>query len=407
MKQGSGRLRGLAQVRLGFILLVIGVQSLEVSQSFGRLAYTPMWILGPAAIAGLFACLGFSLAVSRVERDSLEFIARSAIRTVPAILFAVIGAFAVLGPLVSSIAVREYFTRGESWAYLLNLALLPRLALPGVFEFNNLTNVVNEITWVLPAFVLTVASAFAVTRRRRNVMLVGGTLTILLAAGLADYAGLLSDPFAFSSTHRFLARSIGAIAAGQFGIGCFLLRDRVAVSLPLAVAAAALVGAIAVFGNRSWAGMFLAQYGIGVICGYFAIYAATLRLPSPAGVSLLAPLFAPLFAFSFPIQQLVIQFGSRDQSGLMNFIIALPLTVLLGLTFEMLIARPLSALLYRHAAMPPPAPLQLANLSPNRNVLRQRLGEQVPTILILMLLITFVLAALALTVFAMQPTSGG
>jgi peptidoglycan/LPS O-acetylase OafA/YrhL len=407
MKQGSGRLRGLAQVRLGLVLIVIGVQSLEVSQSFGRLAYTPLWILGPAAIAGLFACLGFSLAASRDERDGPEFLARSAIRAIPAMLFAMIGAFAVLGPLVSSIPVPEYFTRSESWAYLLNLALLPRSGLPGVFEFNNLANVVNEITWVFPAFVLTVASGYAATGRRRDVMLVGGTFTILLAAGLADYAGLLSDPFALSSTHRFLARSIGAISAGQFGIACFLLRDRIAVSLPLAVAAAALVGAIAVFGDRSWADMLLAQYGIGVVCAYLAIYVATLRLPSPAGVTLLAPLVAPLFAFSFPIQQLVIQFGSRDQSWLMNFIIALPLTVLLGLAFELLIARPLIALLYRHAAMPPPAPLQLANFSPNRNVLRQRLGEQAPTILILMLLITFVLVALALTVFAMQPASGG
>ena len=406
MARGGNQLDGLDQVRLALVLVLIGVQSLEVTQSFTWFAYTPMWILGPAASAGLFAALGLALASSRDRRSSANYMARAAVSAIPAALFAVVAAFGLLGTLLTSLSVRDYLASRESWSYLLNLALLPQATLPGVFEFNNLVNVVNEATWTFPVFILTVATGLGAARRRRSLIIAAGIIILSLAVGFGDYAGLLSDPLGLSGTHRLVARFIGALIAGQIGLAAYQSRDRFTVSLVIASTAAALLGAIAVLGNRSWANLFLAQSAIAVASAYLVIWVSALRLPL-RDISVAArPLLTPLFLFSFPIQQVTVLLGPFEQNGLLNLSLALPLTLMLALAFYLLVSRTLIPRLYPRTVMQPPPPLNVRALASSSSRIRRFAHDQAGNAVVMVILILVVLAALALTVFASQHSPG-
>lgn len=401
MRRDPERLRALDQVRLSLILVLTGVQSLEVSQSFSRLANTPLWILGPAAMTGLFATLGYTQAVSRNQRDVRPFLSRSMIRATPVGIFAILVSFGVLGPLVTTMPIGEYFTRNESWQYLLNLALVPRLALPGVFEFNNLANVVNVVAWTLPAWALTIGVAL-VAKSRRMIVAVG-LAVIILVASLFDFASVLSDPVDSGDLHGLLSFSIGAIIAAEAGAVLHKLRSRLRMPLPLVGAAATILGAVALLGDRSWADQFLPQFAIGTASAVLAISVADVRLPAGQVTRAVKPLFTPIFAFSFPIQQLVILLGPRDQSGLMNVALSLPLIFLMSLSFHLIIGRPLVARFHKPSHNAAQATWGPPSIFHGRKLLREWTVEHGLTIILLAGLIAAVLIALSLTIFAMQP----
>lgn len=56
----------------------------------------------------------------------------------------------MLGPLLTTLSLREYFTNTHTWGYLQNIALHIVFYLPGVFENNHIANAVNGSLWSLP-----------------------------------------------------------------------------------------------------------------------------------------------------------------------------------------------------------------------------------------------------------------
>lgn len=72
------------------------------------------------------------------------------LRIIPALFVVVILSIFLLGPLVTKVTLREYFSSRETYFYLKNIFLNINYYLPGVFENNPHPKAVNGSLWSLP-----------------------------------------------------------------------------------------------------------------------------------------------------------------------------------------------------------------------------------------------------------------
>lgn len=120
------------------------------------------WLtLGPLGVYIFFAISGY-LIVESWERDPnlLRFFARRALRIFPALAVCTFASVFILGPLLTTVSLREYFDSRATWSYLQNIRLFIHFYLPGVFETNRVV-AVNGSLWSLPIeFMLYILVAF-------------------------------------------------------------------------------------------------------------------------------------------------------------------------------------------------------------------------------------------------------
>jgi peptidoglycan/LPS O-acetylase OafA/YrhL len=110
------------------------------------------WVAPGALGVFIFFVISGYLVGQSWERDpdALRFLARRALRIFPALVVLVLVTALVLGPAMTTLSPGEYFRHTLFRQYLANAILLPRYALPGVFEHARVANVVNGSLWSLP-----------------------------------------------------------------------------------------------------------------------------------------------------------------------------------------------------------------------------------------------------------------
>lgn len=110
------------------------------------------WLpLGPLGVYIFFTISGFLVSQSW-DRDPhlLRFFQRRLLRILPGLAVCTILSVLVLGPLLTTLPLKDYFTHKHTWGYLQNIALHVVYYLPGVFEHNRVANAVNGSLWSLP-----------------------------------------------------------------------------------------------------------------------------------------------------------------------------------------------------------------------------------------------------------------
>lgn len=102
-------------------------------------------------VAVFFAIGGYLITKSWMRRPVFkEYIVKRIFRIFPALIACVLLTVFVVGPLMTSIPLREYFSSLLTWKYLLNGVLYINHLLPGVFENNIASTAVNGSLWCLP-----------------------------------------------------------------------------------------------------------------------------------------------------------------------------------------------------------------------------------------------------------------
>lgn len=105
---------------------------------------------GGFAVSLFFFASGFYVTKGLLKRrKGILYLKNRLFRIYPAFIVVVIVTAFILGPTVSSFSVYEYFKFKEVYTYLLYLFMIPRYALPGVFETNPYAGVVNGSLWTL------------------------------------------------------------------------------------------------------------------------------------------------------------------------------------------------------------------------------------------------------------------
>ncbi len=112
------------------------------------LSWLPM---GPLGVFIFFTISGFLITASWDKDPHLvRFLARRCLRIFPALIVCILLSVFVLGPLLTSLSLKEYFANQHTWGYLRNIFLYISYYLPGVFESNRVPNAVNGSLWTLP-----------------------------------------------------------------------------------------------------------------------------------------------------------------------------------------------------------------------------------------------------------------
>jgi peptidoglycan/LPS O-acetylase OafA/YrhL len=139
------RLLAASMVVLGHGFVLAGGQA-------PALLGTPVHVL---AVRVFFVVSGY-LVCGSWQRDPHwpRFLLRRALRIMPGLVAVVLLAALGLGPLLTSLPLHDYLRHPQTAAYLWNLVLAPRFALPGVFDDGRPFTAVNGALWSLPVEVV-------------------------------------------------------------------------------------------------------------------------------------------------------------------------------------------------------------------------------------------------------------
>lgn len=286
--------------------------------------------LGAVAVAMFFAMSGFLVARSFDRGAGIAAFVRSrALRIVPAFAVAVAYAALVLGPLVTTLPLRDYLGDRQTWFYVRStLSLFGRTDhLPGVFVDNPYRAAVNGSLWTVALEVfcygaLAVAGTLGVLRRPRVALAVA--VGIVIAFALAPSLVRLLPRADAASTPRMA----GTFAAGVLA---YVWQDRLRLS-PLAALAA--VVAIPWFLARPEGGTFAfgaIAYATIVLAWHPAFDVPAFRRFGDTSYG--------IYVYAFPTQQ-AIAWVTGPMSPWLLFAFAYPAIVALASASWSLVERP-------------------------------------------------------------------
>ncbi|WP_344930813.1 acyltransferase family protein [Saccharopolyspora gregorii] len=315
---------GFAWIRMiGALVVIYGHSSPLVGT--GEL-FPPEWPVQPdeGVLMGFFAMSGFQITESWVrDPHPLRFAAKRVLRLWPPMLTVTLGMALIVGPLVTTLPVREYFAAHDTWGYVVNNAGMLTLqhTLPGVFTANPWPDAVNGSLWTLPMELLAYGGLYALlllgaAKQRWRWLAVAALVALVVwdrhleqIPGAESGGALLSVPV--ESLVAFLV---------AFALGVVLNLYRVPLSPTAALAGLVVLAAMPNSIAASFLMTFVASYAV-VVAGHF--WPSRLTVPGwfvngSYGV----------YVWGFPVQQLLAMAGIANQYVML--LCAAPIAYVLG-----------------------------------------------------------------------------
>jgi peptidoglycan/LPS O-acetylase OafA/YrhL len=175
--------------------------------------------LGTIGVYVFFGISGFLIAQSwTIEPSFWRYLAKRALRIMPALVVVLLFTVLMLGPIFTTVTAGEYFSRADTWTYLLRNSVLTTAGeLPGVFVDNTYPRQVNGSLWTLaPESWAYLGVAFlGVTGVLRRSWVAPAVAALLLAVP-HDPTGLIPWP-----------KEIWLLQAFAIGTCLYLLRERI------------------------------------------------------------------------------------------------------------------------------------------------------------------------------------
>ncbi|MCU1682706.1 MAG: acyltransferase 3 [Amycolatopsis sp.] len=356
-KQHADPNLGFAWLRMiGAITVVVDHSSPLVHPE--RLTIFPAaWHASPGYVAlmGFFAMSGFQIQDSWLRDPSWwRFSARRLLRILPPLVFVLLVSVFVIGPVFTSWSAGDYWSGLQTWRYLVGntVLFLTEHILPGVFFGNPYPWSVNGAIWTLPMEMVGYGIVLAVG----VVIALGVSRWVLLPlfAALVVADGFMQATFGYQGNAGALAHvPTGSLVAFMvpFAIGVILrtFRDRIRF---LPIPALILFAAWLVLHQTP-----LDRYLLAASASYGAIVLAHHWPKRLEGTDRWVVGSYGLYIWGFPVQQMIIYAGVRNQWLLM--LCAVPAAYACGLFSWNFIEKPTQRL-RRFLPTPKPAAKVLA-----------------------------------------------
>jgi peptidoglycan/LPS O-acetylase OafA/YrhL len=232
---------GFDYLRIVLAALVVAWHSMQLS--YGDAYYRAFWQSPwrPAAffvIPCFFTLSGYLVAGSLDRVKSIfEFVMLRVLRIVPALFVEILLSAFILGPLLTTVPLSQYFSSTELYSYFFNVIGYIHYTLPGMFPYNPYPHIVNAQLWTIPyelqcyiALTLT-AIVWAFWRHSWNKISLGQDRVVFLVLTLGlNFAAVAY--FALAKHHsllRLFEAANGPMLVMQFLTGvCFhLWRDKI------------------------------------------------------------------------------------------------------------------------------------------------------------------------------------
>lgn len=287
---------------------------------------------GSLAVGIFFVYGGFLICKSmcRVKTAKAYFKARIARIFPPLIAVTVVLAF-VAGPILTKLSLGEYFTNTGTYHYLTNGILVLYHNLPGVFTENIYGQAVNGPLWTLPIEFICYIMCYVAYKCRlldKKTMWIG---ILIFTAGCVGAWGL-------SSRIVMLASMIRPMGLFFVGMVYYVYRDRIpmkgwlcALSL-LGMIASAAAGILPVMIFLFFPYFFMyVGFGLKWKCENFAKH---------------GEVSYGMYLCAWPVQQILAQTMAGTDGTMnpyVNFIITVPIAVILGYIIYRLVEKPVMA----------------------------------------------------------------
>ena len=251
-----------------------------------------IWI-GAIAVNGFFAISGFLVAASLVKRGIVDYMISRVLRIFPALIICVSVSVFILGPLLTTLSLNDYFSHPKTWNYLGNAlgVLKMEWVLPGVFTENARPSM-NGSLWTLTVeircYLLLGALTFLGFRSGR---FMGNILVLIIFA-----VGIIS----FESIPLVGVNPKWSRPALYFIIGVLLYLNRDRVYLDYRVALVAAVLAFLSFGENWF------QYVFPPAFIYLIFYLAYATKPLSTD-AVVGDISYGVYIYAWPVQQIVAQ----------------------------------------------------------------------------------------------------
>ncbi|MBZ9794739.1 acyltransferase [Mesorhizobium sp. ES1-4] len=142
---------GFDFLRIALAMSVLFAHSFLIAEG-ERFQYStaPLALMHASIIPMFFALSGFLITGSAMRLRLKDFILNRGMRIVPALAMDIFFAAIVIGPIFTTLSLKEYFSNYEFASYFANILGLIHYVLPGVFENNPFPNTVNGSLWTVP-----------------------------------------------------------------------------------------------------------------------------------------------------------------------------------------------------------------------------------------------------------------
>jgi peptidoglycan/LPS O-acetylase OafA/YrhL len=274
-------------------------------------------IFGVVGVFVFFVISGFLVTMSFEQTGSLpRYAAKRALRIYPGLIACLLVTALLLGPAISALPVRAYFSDPGTWHYVAENALLnaDENSLPGVrFSGFDARSVVDGPLWTLPCEVLMYGIVAALGWARH--------LTLPVIAGLV-VVGMVCIGFDTTSSGYFLGDAGWLLGFFAAGMALYRLKDR-GIFHP-AVALAAALGLVL----TAWLGGFILLFPI--FGGYLVIFLALERRLPVVPAAGWGDLSYGLYIYGWPVEQLVVWLNGGAAPWWLVFAAALPASAALA-----------------------------------------------------------------------------
>jgi peptidoglycan/LPS O-acetylase OafA/YrhL len=314
MQSAGPATTGFDYLRIGLATAVLAWHSIILSTGstpLDRALWSGPFRFLPAAILPMFFALSGFLVSASLERTRLhQFLALRVLRIVPALAVVVILSALILGPVFTSLPLRQYFTSPEFGGFFLNIIALVHVTLPGVFEHNPDPRLIASQLWTIPFefqcyVALAILSMLNLLRDRRALAQI-----IVLAALAATVCALLFSPV--SPFDHVPGRVL--VLCFLAAVSLYLYRDMIPCSPRLAIGSAVASAVLLEIPNAS----YLAAFPVA----YLTVW---LGLRNPPRIPF-GDLSYGVYLLHFPIEQTIIHLFPGANSWWRLTLMALPPT---------------------------------------------------------------------------------
>jgi peptidoglycan/LPS O-acetylase OafA/YrhL len=277
---------------------------------------------GGLAVAVFFVISGYFVSQSWTHDPNIwRFIAKRLLRLIPGLAGVTLFAILVVGPLVTSYSLHEYFANKDTWKFLSNIYLKIRFELPGVFLSNPYPKAVNGSLWSLPLEV-----------KWYGILAVLGLLRILKFKFLLMGVFILTFGWVYLYSHPGTSQSVDYL----WYFGLFFLAGMILNSLEVSgkiFLVSLLIGCLAIY-----IGFWLP--GIVIALPITVIYFGRMSTPPICNLDKIGDISYGVYLFAFPVQQTVVYFLGANNSYMMLATISIFITYLLALVSWKLLESP-------------------------------------------------------------------
>jgi peptidoglycan/LPS O-acetylase OafA/YrhL len=149
LDEQEGFAQGSDFLRIFLATGIIGWHAAWLSGHVETAKASAFWFSQYMLVPMFFALSGFLVAGSGMRLSTKNFLLNRAARILPALVADIVFAALLIGPLVTKLPAKQYFTDTTFFTYFLNITGWMQYSLPGVFE-NNPKPEVNGALWTIP-----------------------------------------------------------------------------------------------------------------------------------------------------------------------------------------------------------------------------------------------------------------